>query len=224
MPDGMSAWVRHSTINGSWNVMGHGMSAWAAEAMASSTGELNLPNVPGMVQQPFVYPTGGPAPFSYPAGAPPPPPAVEPGEDALLPPTRPQYPGGASNWDEMLGLDTSPPPPYASIDGNAASPSAPPPSLPSNSPPQTKLDFPPDVPTSDEDRKVPPQPSPRSRFDVGGNSSAAGDDIGFSLPDLPNVPSVASNNNHNNDPSPSNTDDIDFDDLNKRFMDLKKKK
>ena len=63
--------------------------------------------------------------------------------------------GGASNWDEMLGLDNSPPPPYASLDDNTAvtpsagrmpPASAPPPSLPSLSP-QSKPTFPPDVNT-----------------------------------------------------------------------------
>ena len=56
--------------------------------------------------------------------------------------------GGSSNWDEMLKLDNSPPPPYASIDAIAhidanTSPSAPPPSIPPQS--LEKPHFPPDL-------------------------------------------------------------------------------
>ena len=71
-----------------------------------------------------------------------------------------------------------------------------------------------------------PKPAPRSKFDdtgIGGGAGAEGGasdvNLGFSLPDLPNVPSATAKSN---DPSPNN-DDIDFDDLNKRFQELKKK-
>ncbi|XP_018015796.1 IST1 homolog isoform X2 [Hyalella azteca] len=194
----------------------------AAEAMASSSVDLNLPNVPGMAAypQPFVYPTPT-APFNYPGppGGPPPPPEVEPEEDPLVPPARHEFPtGDAGTWNDTR-LSSSPPPPYTSI-GTVSPPSAPPSSLPAAAPSHSKLNFPPDVPaTSDEDRKQPPQPSPRSKFGV--DSDAAGDDLGFSLPDLPNVPTPSTN--ANNDASPTNADDIDFDDLNKRFQNLKKK-
>jgi len=60
-----------------------------------------------------------------------------------------------------------------------------------------------------------PKPAPRSKFD----DAAGGGELGFNLPDLPNVPSPGTNSTANKD-SP---DDIDFDDLNKRFQNLKKK-
>lgn len=223
----------------------------AAEAMAS--GDLNLPNVPGMAPYPaagqppppFSYPNAGshaPQPFNYPnahqppfnyshpGNGPPPAPAVEPGADSVNSTTGGQYPGGGhSNWDEMLGLDTSPPPPYTSIDnksGGMQPPTAPPPSMPSLSPPHHKTHFPPDLNTSPGDggssSSSTPQPAPRSKFEGGAPAAAGGgDDLGFSLPDLPNVPSSASNTKPD-DPSPNN-DEIDFDDLNKRFQELKKK-
>uniref|UniRef100_A0A2P2I3P8 IST1 homolog n=2 Tax=Hirondellea gigas TaxID=1518452 RepID=A0A2P2I3P8_9CRUS len=230
----------------------------AAEAMAS--GDLNLPNVPGMTPYPaphnappppFNYPThGGGAPYGYQpygGGAPygggvsgglPPHPAVEPGAGTAKPnntaPPGMHQPcnsggggGGAagttsSNWDEMLGLDTSPPPPYASIDDNAAvPPSAPPPSLPSISSPQHKPQFPPDIGTTSVGANKTPEPAPRSKFDENTTTPGGGSGVGFSLPDLPNVPSSAGSTRPQN-PSPTN-DEIDFDDLNKRFQELKKK-
>ncbi|XP_042218589.1 IST1 homolog isoform X2 [Homarus americanus] len=59
-----------------------------------------------------------------------------------------------------------------------------------------------------------PKPAPRSKFGEGGAD--------FALPELPSVPDVVGGNTFS-DPSETK-DDIDFDDLTKRFEDLKKKK
>lgn len=59
-----------------------------------------------------------------------------------------------------------------------------------------------------------PKPAPRSKFD--------GTNAEFALPDLPSVPDLPGTVTMSN---PNETkDDIDFDDLTKRFEDLKKKK
>ena len=61
-----------------------------------------------------------------------------------------------------------------------------------------------------------PKPVPRSKFDT---SNAA-----FNLPDLPDLPSVPDAQSSTLDNQTDNNDDIDFDDLTKRFEELKKKK
>ncbi|KAL6254901.1 hypothetical protein P5V15_014242 [Pogonomyrmex californicus] len=74
-------------------------------------------------------------------------------------------------------------------------------------PPPYRPDFPPDLNKQSDDK---PKPQPRSKMPINN----------YQLPDLPAVPT------ENND-SPANlpvNDDIDFDDLMKRFEDLKKKK
>ena len=59
-----------------------------------------------------------------------------------------------------------------------------------------------------------PKPAPRSKFGEGGAD--------FTMPDLPSVPDLPGSATL---PDPKeNKDDIDFDDLTKRFEDLKKKK
>lgn len=59
-----------------------------------------------------------------------------------------------------------------------------------------------------------PKPAPRSKFGEGGAD--------FTMPDLPSVPDLPGTATL---PDPGETkDDIDFDDLTKRFEDLKKKK
>ena len=62
-----------------------------------------------------------------------------------------------------------------------------------------------------------PKPAPRSKF--------GDENQDFGLPDLPNIPDLPSVPGGNTFAEPSdNKDDIDFDDLTKRFEDLKKKK
>lgn len=59
-----------------------------------------------------------------------------------------------------------------------------------------------------QNKDEPPKPAPRSKINDG------------AYPDLPELPSVPGDN-----PAPSNkNDDIDFDDLTRRFEELKKKK
>ncbi|CAL1678290.1 unnamed protein product [Lasius platythorax] len=74
-------------------------------------------------------------------------------------------------------------------------------------PPPYHSDFPPDLNKQSDEK---PKPQPRSKMPMNN----------YQLPDLPAVPT------ENNDPSanPSENDDIDFDDLMKRFEDLKKRK
>lgn len=74
-------------------------------------------------------------------------------------------------------------------------------------PPPYQSDFPPDLNKQSDEK---PKPQPRSKMPMNN----------YQLPDLPAVPT------ENNDPStnPPENDDIDFDDLMKRFEDLKKKK
>ncbi|XP_006608642.1 IST1 homolog isoform X4 [Apis dorsata] len=78
---------------------------------------------------------------------------------------------------------------------------------PENNQPPPYESFPPDL-NKQSDQK--PKPQPRSKMPMND----------FQLPDLPTVPS------ENNLPSnnPSTSEDIDFDDLMKRFEDLKKRK
>lgn len=69
----------------------------------------------------------------------------------------------------------------------------------------------PSLPAQDGEQ---PKPAPRSKFGEG--------DAEFNMPDLPSVPDLPGTATL---PDPSDTkDDIDFDDLTKRFEDLKKKK
>lgn len=74
-------------------------------------------------------------------------------------------------------------------------------------PPPYHSDFPPDLNKQSDEK---PKPQPRSKMPMNN----------YQLPDLPAVPT------ENNDPftNPSENDDIDFDDLMKRFEDLKKRK
>lgn len=74
-----------------------------------------------------------------------------------------------------------------------------------------------------------PKPQPRSKFPP--NPASDYSNIQFpNLPDLPDLPNVPSDNLFPNVPSNSNIkptaprDEIDFDDLTKRFEELKKKK
>lgn len=63
-----------------------------------------------------------------------------------------------------------------------------------------------------------PKPSPRSKFGEGTNAE-------FNLPDLPTIPDLPSVPGSNSVQNPNDTtEDIDFDDLTKRFEELKKKK
>jgi vacuolar protein sorting-associated protein IST1 len=136
----------------------------------------------------------------------------------------------------MTMMDTPPPPfsypPLKDQNWNApGSPSAPPPAFSYNIPPgdegkESNTDFMGSLPTYSmvcprnnlQDDKVPPddnlqnndepqKPTPKDKLNEGG----------YNLPDLPSVPSNA--------PAASDTasDDIDFDDLTRRFNELKKK-
>ncbi|KAK4314736.1 hypothetical protein Pmani_013989 [Petrolisthes manimaculis] len=200
--------------------------------------ELNLPNVPGQASLP---PPG--VPFNIPPGGPPPPdPSADPLPDKMSNNMQ-NFDGsssvGGGKWDEMMfPPGSSPPPEYSSFlpsghhSSNNTAPNAPYPSMPPNTfnqhqpPPHpsssgsVRPQFPPDVNASanagnlkDGDQ---PKPAPRSKFEggVGGGE--------FALPELPSVPDLPGTATL---PDPSNTqEDIDFDDLTKRFEDLKKKK
>lgn len=78
---------------------------------------------------------------------------------------------------------------------------------PEDLPPPYQPDFPPDLNKQSDEK---PKPQPRSKMPMNN----------YQLPDLPAVPT------ENNEPSanPPENDDIDFDDLMKRFEDLKKRK
>nr|XP_027234745.1 IST1 homolog [Penaeus vannamei] len=132
---------------------------------------------------------------------------------------------GTGKWDELLGLDNSPPPPYSSFmpSGHTGDfgppPNAPPPSLPGDGQP-VRREFPPDVSPGATNLKDgdKPKPSPRSKFGEGTNAD-------FNLPDLPTIPDLPSVPGSNTVQNPNETtEDIDFDDLTKRFEELKKKK
>ncbi|XP_042218590.1 IST1 homolog isoform X3 [Homarus americanus] len=178
--------------------------------------ELNLPNVPG---QP-IYPGGGMGAFNIPPGGPPPPdPSADPLPEKIN--NNLQNVSGSCQWDAMMDLDNSPPPEYSSFlpSGHSSNvapvPNAPYPSLPAGGIP-ARPQFPPDVLSgvgSNKDGEQ-PKPAPRSKFGEGGAD--------FALPELPSVPDVVGGNTFS-DPSETK-DDIDFDDLTKRFEDLKKKK
>lgn len=186
-----------------------------------SDGELNLPNVPGPI--PFVpVPPGG---FNYPHCGPPPP---DPSADAGPLPSKISNNlqnvsgsgSGTGQWDELMGLDNSPPPPYSSFipsghNNMVPHPNAPPASMPGDVRPQ----FPPDISSGAGNLKSDdqPKPAPRSKFGDGSPD--------FTLPDLPNIPDLPSVPGGNTFADPNESkDDIDFDDLTKRFEDLKKKK
>ncbi|KAK8731915.1 hypothetical protein OTU49_007327, partial [Cherax quadricarinatus] len=128
---------------------------------------------------------------------------------------------GSCQWDELMGPDNSPPPEYSSFlpSGHSTNmgtaPNAPYPSLPIGGQP-ARPQFPPDVNSGAGNLKDgnQPKPAPRSKFGEG--------DADFALPDLPSVPDLPGTATFSN---PTETkDDIDFDDLTKRFEDLKKKK
>ncbi|CAL4156087.1 unnamed protein product, partial [Meganyctiphanes norvegica] len=206
-----------------------------------SGGELNLPNVPGSGS--FVG-GGGAGGYNFPYSGPPPP---DPEADPL--PTKnpnaqsPMGPGGASfaspgvgtgtgQWDdEFMGMDNSPPPPYTSlapsghIGGHMGQPTAPPPSIPPSMgghPVGARPQFPPDMGANINQENVSPKPAPRSKF---GEDGSTGGGAGFNLPDLPNIPDLPSVPGGNTVSGMDETnEDIDFDDLSKRFEDLKKKK
>ncbi|XP_008194059.1 IST1 homolog isoform X4 [Tribolium castaneum] len=107
-------------------------------------------------------------------------------------------------------------PPSKDQNWNAPSnPSAPPPAFSYNIPPadegkESNTDFmdskvPPDDNLQNNDE--PQKPTPQQKLN----------DNSYNLPELPSVPS------HNGPPSPDASDDIDFDDLTRRFNELKKK-
>ncbi|XP_053647025.1 uncharacterized protein [Cherax quadricarinatus] len=179
--------------------------------------ELNLPNVPGQA----LYPGGGGmAGFNIPPKGPPPP---DMSADTLPEKisNNLQNVSGSCQWDELMGPDNSPPPEYSSFlpSGHSTNmgtaPNAPYPSLPIGGQP-ARPQFPPDVNSGAGNLKDgnQPKPAPRSKFGEG--------DADFALPDLPSVPDLPGTATFSN---PTETkDDIDFDDLTKRFEDLKKKK
>ncbi|XP_071564822.1 IST1 homolog [Temnothorax nylanderi] len=74
-------------------------------------------------------------------------------------------------------------------------------------PPPYRPDFPPDLNKQSDEK---PKPQPRSKMPMNN----------YQLPDLPAVPTE----NNDSPANPSVNDDIDFDDLMKRFEDLKKRK
>ncbi|MPC64023.1 IST1 [Portunus trituberculatus] len=120
-----------------------------------------------------------------------------------------------------MGMKNSPPP-YSSIppmghtSNTTPAPNAPYPSMPYAGLQGPRPQFPPDVATGGENLKdgEQPKPAPRSKFGEGGSD--------FTMPDLPSVPDLPGTGTL---PEPQdNKDDIDFDDLTKRFEDLKKKK
>ncbi|MCL4121438.1 UNVERIFIED_CONTAM: hypothetical protein GTU68_044934, partial [Idotea baltica] len=173
-------------------------------------GGMNLPNVP------------------VPNYGPPPPPDMS--ADTMSNNSKKGAYGGPDQWDALMGLENSPPPPYTSM--VYSPPSAPPPSLP---PPSfgggggqgmdQRPNFPLDVSAQGGNNfkeSNSPKPAPRSKFEAPDTNS------NFVMPDLPNVPdlpSVPHTPSHGGGGAGADTqDDIDFDDLNKRFENLKKKK
>ncbi|XP_072762910.1 IST1 homolog [Anoplolepis gracilipes] len=74
-------------------------------------------------------------------------------------------------------------------------------------PPPYQSDFPPDLNKQSDEK---PKPQPRSKMPINN----------YELPDLPAVPTE----NNDSSANPPENDDIDFDDLMKRFEDLKKRK
>nr|XP_045584975.1 IST1 homolog isoform X3 [Procambarus clarkii] len=178
--------------------------------------ELNLPNVPG---QPL-YPSGGMGGYNIPPSGPPPP---DMSADTLPEKisNNMQNVSGSCQWDELMGTDNSPPPEYSSFlpSGHSSNvgpvPNAPYPSMPIGGQP-TRPQFPPDVSSGAGNLKDgdQPKPAPRSKFGEG--------NVDFALPDLPSVPDLPGSATFS-DPTETK-DDIDFDDLTKRFEDLKKKK
>ncbi|EFA04455.2 IST1 homolog isoform X3 [Tribolium castaneum] len=112
-------------------------------------------------------------------------------------------------------------PPSKDQNWNAPSnPSAPPPAFSYNIPPadegkESNTDFMGSLPTYSmvcprnnlQNNDEPQKPTPQQKLN----------DNSYNLPELPSVPS------HNGPPSPDASDDIDFDDLTRRFNELKKK-
>ncbi|KAG0711384.1 IST1 [Chionoecetes opilio] len=179
--------------------------------------ELNLPNVPGQAVHPHPgMVMGG---FNIPPGGPPP---ADASADALPKKiNNMQNITGSGHWDDPMGMQNSPPPEYSSIPpmghSSNTAPNAPYPSMPYGAHLPPRPQFPPDVATGKENLKDGgmPKPAPRSKFGEGGGAE-------FTMPDLPSVPDLPGTATL---PDPSETkDDIDFDDLTKRFEDLKKKK
>ncbi|XP_045123620.1 IST1 homolog [Portunus trituberculatus] len=180
--------------------------------------DLNLPNVPG---QPVHPQPGMPAgSFNIPPCGPPP---ADSSADALPEKitNNMQDFSGSGQWNDPMGMKNSPPP-YSSIppmghtSNTTPAPNAPYPSMPYAGLQGPRPQFPPDVATGGENLKdgEQPKPAPRSKFGEGGSD--------FTMPDLPSVPDLPGTGTL---PEPQdNKDDIDFDDLTKRFEDLKKKK
>lgn len=224
---------------GGMNIPPTGFVGFPPQPMASQPfsyptqdGELNLPNVPGQMPYPGVAPGAynipPPGVHNFPPSGPPPPHA-DPSADAGPLPEKISnnlqnvsgMGSGTGQWDELMGLDNSPPPPYSSYipSGHTPNmgppPNAPPPSLPMDA----RRQFPPDVSSGAGNLKNDdqPKPAPRSKFGDGSPD--------FAMPDLPNVPELPSVPGSNTFSEPNESkDDIDFDDLTKRFEDLKKKK
>ncbi|XP_047488259.1 IST1 homolog isoform X2 [Penaeus chinensis] len=116
------------------------------------------------------------------------------------------YPGGATGYNIPPGGPQNFPP------GGPQNfpPGGPPPPDPGADP------LPPKINNMDDGDK--PKPSPRSKFGEGVNAE-------FNLPDLPTIPDLPSVPGSNTVQNPNETtEDIDFDDLTKRFEELKKKK
>uniref|UniRef100_A0A0P4WZ47 IST1 homolog n=1 Tax=Scylla olivacea TaxID=85551 RepID=A0A0P4WZ47_SCYOL len=193
---------------------------FAYPASGAGVMDLNLPNVPG---QP-VHPQPGMAAggFNIPPCGPPPP--ADASADVLPEKisNNMQDFSGTGQWNDPMGMKNSPPP-YSSIPpmghtiNTIPTPNAPYPSMPYAGGQQgPRPQFPPDVLTGGENLKdgEQPKPAPRSKFGEGGSD--------FTMPDLPSVPDLPGTATL---PDPQeNKDDIDFDDLTKRFEDLKKKK
>lgn len=78
-------------------------------------------------------------------------------------------------------------------------------------------------PDSNKQNSVKPKPTPRSKISPPSGAKPKNTDILF--PELPNVPDDAPHmSNHDFTPKNDTLDEVDFDDLSKRFENLKKKK
>ncbi|XP_046980934.1 IST1 homolog [Schistocerca americana] len=81
-------------------------------------------------------------------------------------------------------------------------------------PPPYSFSFPPDLPDQNKQSNEKPKPAPRSKMSPGEDT----------YPELPELPAVPTDSFPPAPSAPGPSDDIDFDDLTRRFEDLKKKK
>ncbi|KDR20771.1 IST1-like protein [Zootermopsis nevadensis] len=184
---------------------------------AQPAGFIGFPQPPVLPQQPSDF-----QPFNYPSQQ-----KVPPSSAGGFV-TPPQLPAQAPNASFAYGVPFSYNIPPASDSGVPAFNAATKPlntNLQDTSPPPPYSSFPPDLHDNNKQSDDKPKPLPRAKLSPGGGpGQQSKDDDGFL--DLPELPSVPTDSFPPPDDSlrPRNlgNDDIDFDDLTRRFEDLKK--